>query len=78
MMWGYNNGMGWWMVFGMVWSVIFWVIVIGLVVWAVTRISTRKEESPKGTDTPLEIAKKRLARGEITQAEFEDLKKALQ
>lgn len=31
-MWGYHNGMGWWMVMGGIWTILLWAVVIGLVV----------------------------------------------
>jgi uncharacterized membrane protein len=65
------------MVFGGVWMVIFWAIVIGLVVWGVGRISRGKAERPDAGETPKEIAMKRLARGEITKEAFDELMTAL-
>jgi len=46
---------------------------IALIVLAFTR-KDRKEKSP---EEPLEILKSRLAKGEITRAQYEDLKQAL-
>ncbi len=73
MMWGYADGWGWNMLFGMMWMVVFWGALIGLVVWGVNRLSTR---GPAG-ETPLDIVQKRLARGEITREQYEELKRAL-
>ena len=66
------------MVVGGVSMIGFWGIVIGLVIWGVGRITGSKAERPDAGETPMEIAQKRLARGEITRDEFEDLKQALQ
>ncbi len=77
MWWDANEGMGWWMLFGMIWMVIFGGGIIGLIVWGVSQVtsgSSRKETSPRGEDEPLEIAKRRYARGEITREEFEQLR----
>ncbi|MGA2284919.1 MAG: SHOCT domain-containing protein [Dehalococcoidia bacterium] len=53
--------------------VIFWVAVVALVVWAFTRVAgTHKAEK-----SPLDIAKERLARGEISAEEFERIKQQL-
>ncbi len=50
--------------------IIFWVAVVALAVWAFTRLAgTRKSEK-----SALDIAKERLARGEITSDEFERIK----
>ena len=74
---GIHEGMGWWMVFGSVWMVIFWAIVIGLVVWGKSRIPRGKAKRPDASETPEEIARKRLARGEITKEAFDELMTAL-
>ena len=74
---GANEGMGWWMVVGGVWMVIFWAIVIGLVVWGVGRISRGKAERPDAGEMPTETGRKRLARGEITKRAFDELMTAL-
>ncbi len=76
MMWGY---WGWgWMVLMMVVMVVFWGGIIGLIVWGITRWTRR--ESIYGTGekrSPLDIAKERYARGEITKEQFEQIKKDL-
>lgn len=65
-------GGGWWiaMVFMMV---IFWAAVIAVVVWAVRSIAGSREDRR----TPLDIARERLARGEISEEEFERIKRQL-
>ncbi len=73
-MWGFHDGMGWWMVFGGIWMLAFWALIIGLVVWGVNHVARRDSTRD---DAPLEIAKRRLARGEITREEYEELKKSL-
>jgi len=70
-MWGMHDGMGWWMVFGGVWMLLFWGAVIWLVAWGVTRIGGGQSTD---SDTPLAIARRRYARGEITREQFEQLK----
>jgi putative membrane protein len=53
-------------------------VAVGLIVYLVVRNETKKRDSDtRETDTPLEIAKRRYARGEITKKEFEQLKKDL-
>jgi putative membrane protein len=74
-MWYMHEGMGWWMVFGGVWMVIFWGGLIALTVWGITRLNRRDDSSPK--HDPLDIARERYARGEISKKEFEQLKKDL-
>ena len=74
-MWYMHEGMGWWMVFGGVWMVIFWGGLIALTVWGITKLNRRNGSSSK--HDPLDIAKERYARGEISKKEFEQLKKDL-
>ena len=53
-------------------------VAVGLIVYLVVRNETKKRDSgTRETDTPLEIAKRRYARGEISKKEFEQLKKDL-
>jgi len=64
-----------WNMHGFGW--IFWLVVIALLVWfLVSFISTKNKNTPN--ESPLEILKKRFARGEITKQEFEEKKKALE
>lgn len=73
MMWPYyGGGSGWFWMAGMM--VVFWGAAIFLVVWAVSAITR-----PKVTrDDAMDTLRKRLASGEITQAEFETTKRLLQ
>jgi len=56
---------------------IFWILlfaaVIFLIIWIVYRFRIKKTAS----ETPLNILRKRFAKGEITKKEFEDMKKEL-
>ena len=74
-MWYMHEGMGWWMAFGWVWMVIFWGGLIALTVWGITKLSRRDDSSPK--HGPLDVARERYARGEISKKELEQLKKDL-
>jgi len=74
-MWHFNEGMGWWMVFGGIWGIIFWGGLIALIIWGVNRLTRRNDSSRK--QSPLDSAKERYARGEITREEFEMIKKDL-
>jgi putative membrane protein len=74
-MWHVHDGMGWWMVFGWIWFIIFWGAIVSLVVWGMRRFSERGNS--QGRRNPLDIAKERYARGEISKEEFEQIKKDL-
>lgn len=73
--WDLGSG-GWpWMIGGLV-------LLIGIVVLVVWAIGGSNRAADRRTDTsprqePLDILRERLARGEITEAEFEQAKRAL-
>jgi putative membrane protein len=64
--------MGWWMI---VWMVVFWGGLIALIVWGIKKLTERGNSTPKRR--PLDIAKERYAKGEISREEFEQIKKDL-
>lgn len=65
-----------WMFGGFMW--IFWILVIiGLVFVIKWLVQQSKPVESKHTETPLEILKKRYAKGEIDREEFEQKKKDL-
>ena len=59
---------------------VLWIVVLGLIVWAVVAAFHRPGESgstaPKA-DSPMDILKRRYAQGEIDKEEYEAKKKAL-
>lgn len=68
-----------WGFMGFAW--LFWLVVLGLIVWAVVTVvknSQRRIEPPGTPDSPIEILKRRYARGEISREEFEQMKKDLE
>ena len=78
-MWIAHNGMGWWMVFGGILSILFWVAIIVLVIWGINKL-VQRERSGKGlfeSRSALDIARERYARGEITREEYDQIKKDL-
>lgn len=78
MMWNWwADGMGWWMMMGGLWMLLFWGLVIWLIVWAIRKVNQVSKGSIGGGGSALDIAKERYARGEITKAEFDQLKKDL-
>lgn len=59
---------------------ILWIVVIGLIIWAVVAAFRRPGESDitsRSADSALEILKRRYARGEIDKEEYEAKKKDL-
>jgi putative membrane protein len=81
--WGMGPGMmgNWGMGgFGMIFMMVFWVLVIVglvfLVKWLIQTTSSGKTNGSTGSK-PIDILKERYARGEIDKAEFESMKKDL-
>jgi putative membrane protein len=75
MMWGYGQdggALGW---VGMAIFIGLLVALIVVVVWSVVRV-TGQPQGPR-SDVSLDILRQRFARGEISQAEFEEAKRVL-
>ena len=69
-------------IFGGMWfGWIFWIVLLGLIVWFVIQFSNRNRFNQSTNivekETPLDILKKRYAKGEITKEEFERMKNDL-
>jgi len=76
-MWHYHDGMGWWMIFGGIWMIVFWGVILAVIIWGVKQLTGRNGAQPNRPERqdPLEIAKERYAKGEISREEFEQIKK---
>jgi putative membrane protein len=62
---------------GGIFMLIFNVLLVGLVVFLAVKFLKGGSIPGVNNETPLDILKKRLAKGEITKDEFDDLKKIL-
>lgn len=78
-MWNMDEGWGWWMASGWLWMVIFW----GLIIWAVVTLT--RPRGDRGGDRPaareptaLEILERRYAGGELSEEQFEAMRRRLQ
>jgi len=60
---------------GSLFMIVFWVIIIALVTWLIVRFVRSGQYTT--SQSPLDIAKTRYAKGEITREEFEQIKKDL-
>lgn len=79
MMWGNWGSGGWlWWPLGMVFMVIFWVLIVAGIVLLVRWLWTVGQPGGSRPESPLDILKKRYARGEITKAEFDERRRDLQ
>lgn len=72
---GWGMGYGWGMGFGWMFVVIFWVLVIIGIVYLITLAAGGKKRASE--ESPLDILKRRYAKGEITREEFEKMKEDL-
>jgi putative membrane protein len=83
-MWHAGDDMGWWMLWGGLMMVLFWGGIIALIVWAIQTVTRREFSQTQPPDTspsartPVDIAKERYARGEISREEFEQIKRDLE
>lgn len=75
MMWDFGAGWWWGWGFGGIFMILFWVGLVALIVWVVMKLSKGGETSSK--KDPLDIAKERYAKGDISKEEFEQIKKDL-
>jgi len=78
-MWYWHEGMSWWMMFGGIWMLLFWGVIVASIVWGVKKLTDRTGSSLDGNQKhdPLDIAKERYAKGEISKEEFNQIKKDL-
>ena len=74
MYWNHDM-MGWAGGFGMI---LIWIILIMLIVVLVKFLMTKTNGQREQKETPLEILKRRYAKGEIDKVEYDEKKKDLQ
>ena len=72
--WNWGEGAGWWMITMVIANVAFWGGLVALCVWALGHFtgSARGEHHD-----PVAIARERLARGEITREQYEEIRTTL-
>ena len=56
---------------------LFMVAIVGLVVWGIARFSNDKRDRPDTGETSTSILEKRLARGEISSEQFQELQNVI-
>ncbi len=74
-MWDGHDGMGWWMV----WGGFLWIAIIGTGVFFAAWLSRNngRERTDNPQETPLDIARRRYAAGEISREQFEQIRRDL-
>lgn len=71
-MWYMHDFGGLWPLIGGAWMFLLWGGLIALLIWGIIRLTGRREVNME--HTPLDMAKARYARGEITREQFEQIK----
>jgi putative membrane protein len=70
------HDMGWG---GMWFGWFFWLAVLVIVIWIGIKITKNSgKQNSNQIETPLDILKKRYAKGEISKEEFEQMKRGIQ
>ena len=73
MMWGFQ----WWMPMLGMGMMLFMFTIVGLIVWGAIRLGNRRPDNPNTGETPMDVLQMRLARGEITTEQFQELQDTL-
>lgn len=77
---GWENGymMNWGFGYGGMFMWLIFLIVVGVAVYFIIQASKAKNVAGPAQETPLDILKKRYAKGEINKEEFDRMKKDLE
>jgi uncharacterized membrane protein len=73
MMWDNDGGAGWWIAMWLM-MVVFWALVAATVVWVV---SSLRSGARRDAETPEATLARRLAAGEIDEAQYRSLRQTL-
>ena len=77
-MWEAHDGMGWWMVMGGA----FWILLIGTLLYLLLNSAWRSSGAPTSgpatPESPLDILKRRYAQGELSDEDFERMRRTLE
>lgn len=57
---------------------IIFLIVVGLLIYFMIQAKRTKEQMPTGNENPVDILKRRYAKGEINKEEFDRMKRELE
>ena len=76
-MWGFQQSFQWWMPFFGMGMVLFMIAIVGLVAWGISRFTTDRTDRLDTGETSTGILEKRLARGEISSEQFQELQDLL-
>ena len=73
--WCFGEGFGSWGWFGGIGMIIFWILLLSLAVWLVTRLL--RNDRAQHTAIALDIVRERYAKGEISKDEYDQYRKTL-
>ena len=76
-MWGFQQTFQWWMPFFGMGMMLFMVVTVGLVAWGRVRFANDRRDRLDSGETPTGILEQRLARGEISSEQFQELQELL-
>jgi putative membrane protein len=75
MMTGFGMGFGG---FGFIFMALFWIVIIGLGIWLLSNLFPKNKASSladeSGSESAVEILRRRYARGELTKEEYESIR----
>ncbi|MGB3717747.1 MAG: SHOCT domain-containing protein [Candidatus Promineifilaceae bacterium] len=75
MMTGFGMGFGG---FGFIFMALFWIVIIGLGIWLLSNLFPKSNASSQsqelGSESAVEILRRRYALGELTKEEFESMR----
>jgi len=77
MMHGFDHDAGGWWIFMMVFMAIFWISVIAVIAWVLTRLLPERRESSQTHERAEAILDRRLAAGEIDVKTYDELRAKL-
>ena len=72
-MWGAHDGMAWWMLLGSIW----FVVLLAGCVYSISWLGRHGVAEHPKKETPLEILKRRYALGELSQEEFDRMRREI-
>ena len=73
MMGNWEYDYGYWSFWNIIW-LLFWIGLVVLIIWLIHKFIIKKGRE---SETPINILKKRYAKGEITKKEFDNIKKEI-
>jgi putative membrane protein len=78
-MWHMDNGWGWWVVMGWLWMIAFWGLIIRAILTLPSRYGGRERSISRevAEASAVEILRRRYARGELSDEEFEGMRRRL-